>query len=95
MLYEARRIIRSCVCVCVCVCGGEGTGGEAILAPPFNKIVGYSCCVCDSFKTRSLRFLGGKSKNVPCDIILQRLLCNFSIRTAAHLELLGCIYHCN
>ena len=67
------------------MCWGRG----GILAPPFNKIVGYSCCVCDSFKLRSLRFLGGKSKNVRYDIILQRLLCNFSIKTAAHLELLA------
>jgi len=78
VLYEARRFIRSWVCV-----GGEGEGG--ILAPPFNEIVGYSCCVCDSFKPRSLGFLGGKSKNARCDIILQRLPCNFSIITAAHL----------
>jgi len=85
VLYEARRVFRSCVCVCVCVC----VCGGGILAPPFNKIVGYFVYVCDSFKSRSLRFLGGKSKNVRCDIILQRLLCNFSIKTAAHLQLLA------
>ena len=52
-----------CVCVCVCVCVYVCVGGEeGILAPPFNEIVGYSCCVCDSFKPWSLRFLGGKTK---------------------------------